>query len=81
MPRNNEAFDEEGRFKKVVFIGVGVDMDGDVLVSEAFGEKDDAYESVSADGAEHSSIKILKVSFNVALNKPEIPMTEIEVRN
>lgn len=72
---------QDENFKRVVYVGVGVDRDEDVLTTEAFDSKQEAVDDLLENGCTLTSIRVFEVTYDLRLHHvDDIPLTKLEVR-
>ncbi len=71
----------EENFKRVIYVGVGVDRGEEVLTTEAWDSKQEAADDLLENGCTLTSIRVFEVSYDLRLHcVDDIPLTKLEVR-
>lgn len=79
--RIEPALTEEGRFVRIVFVGIGVTPEGEIVTTDAFLEKIDAVEALRDNACFGRTMRIVEVSYDVDLTNVEVPTQKVEVKD
>ena len=71
----------DDKFRRIVYVGVGVDRGEEVLTTEAWDSKQEAVDDLLENGCTLTSIRVFEVTYNLRLHHvDDIPLTQLEVR-
>jgi hypothetical protein len=69
------------RFQQILYVGVGVDRNREVLTTEAEATKQEAVDNLLEMGCTSNSIRIFELDYDIRLHSTDdIPLTRLEVR-